>query len=968
MSWKEGGRFEENPSAASAGGRELRSEGLGSVEGLAWSEVSRPYPPRPPAEIAAGTRYVEGGELGRGGMGRVLVGFDPALARTVALKRAKDNSPETEAQLIAEARVTASLDHPGIISVLDVGRGGDGALFYAMRVVEGVSFGDAVRAAGRSLAERVRLTLAVVQAMAYAHARGIVHRDLSVSNVRVGAHGEVVVMDWGLATTAQEAARGGLRCGTPGFQAPELAAGRAAGPSADVYSLGALLHLAVTGTLPATGTRRPRRCPRELWSVVVKALSAEASQRYADAGALEADLKAWLDGRPVGAAPPTPWGPVLRLVRRHPSGAAVAGVASLIVAGVAIVLGLRAEEARLAAVEASRRLFVQAARDATLADDVAGARLALAQLGSLDSTFPEAVGLRAAFARAAPAKKAPLALPSDCLVLDWREGEALCRRDDSLVVLHAGRAPAVQPWGLDVRRLEQARLLADGHVLLYGLFGQQHQLVLVTVGDARPVATLELGGGLQTLRPTADGAGILAALVTHIVFADPSGLRARAVCSPSAPARFALPGRARDEAWVLCGSQLVHVTSSGLRNVGAGLERTAARGAFRADAVDQDHLVIGTVEGQVALFDLRAERLARVVPSVVGPVDEVRVVPGTPFVVVNGRDGLGWWRFELSTWTHVERGHFDDVRVFDGALVHREAGTWWRWQPPAVGPWHAAGFEAGLTSVAWAPDGRSLAVGDAESRVRLIDVETGATRVFSRADGGVVTGVTFSPDGRYLAWSTAGPWGVDVIDLSSGQLVTGPWREEAFRARAIGFHRGTLAAIDYGGRLRRFSVAEATESLPVQLPGPHVAAAAMQDLVLAVLMKDGQLFVLEGDTLAARGRHPGATALAITPSAELVVGDAEGLERRDPVSGAVLEQRRLPGSAVLAIAAGEADRWVVARLTGQVEVSGGSGLLLQVAAHRSRAASVAWAPDGRRFASAGWDGVVRLLEWPPPAR
>src|SRR3954469_15690424 len=194
-------------------------------------------------------------------MGTVYVVEDTDLRRRVALKVLDLPDADLEARLRREAQVLARLEHPGIVPVHDVGVLPDGRTFYTMKWVEGARL-DRHLAGAVPLAERLRLFLRIADAVAFAHAKGVLHRDLKPENVMVGAFGEVLVMDWGLAKILAEAS--GLArarttaesavLGTPGFMSPEQRTGASAGVDAraDVYSLGALLQwMAGAGAPPA---------------------------------------------------------------------------------------------------------------------------------------------------------------------------------------------------------------------------------------------------------------------------------------------------------------------------------------------------------------------------------------------------------------------------------------------------------------------------------------------------------------------------------------------------------------------------------------------------------------------------------------------------------------------------------------------------------------------------------------------
>ena len=230
-----------------------------------------------------GTRYELISILGRGGMGIVYLARDTVLDREVALKIVERPSDEAN-----EARILARLEHPGIVPVHDFGELPDGRLFYAMKRVRGDRL-DRWMASGRDLTERLGVFLRVCEAVAFAHARGVVHRDLKPENVMVGEFGEVLVLDWGIATTELQSAECKLQIsGTPAYMAPEQARGDAAvDHRADVFALGAMLE-SIAETAPVLAIAR-------------KARSADPGARYQDVQALAADVARFLAGRAVEA-------------------------------------------------------------------------------------------------------------------------------------------------------------------------------------------------------------------------------------------------------------------------------------------------------------------------------------------------------------------------------------------------------------------------------------------------------------------------------------------------------------------------------------------------------------------------------------------------------------------------------------------------------------------------------------------
>jgi hypothetical protein len=215
----------------------------------------------------AGARFTVLCPHARGGLGQVSLARDEELNREVALKEilANQDSPVSRQRFLAEARITGQLEHPGVVPVYALGRGADGRPYYAMRFVRGRTLSEAVGAYHRqptplALRELLRRFQDVCQAIAYAHSKGVLHRDLKPGNIMLGDYGETLVLDWGLAKrlaggeagadarSAEAAPAGGVGgvtlagqvLGTPAFMAPEQAAGQSesVGPAADIYSLG----------------------------------------------------------------------------------------------------------------------------------------------------------------------------------------------------------------------------------------------------------------------------------------------------------------------------------------------------------------------------------------------------------------------------------------------------------------------------------------------------------------------------------------------------------------------------------------------------------------------------------------------------------------------------------------------------------------------------------------------------------
>jgi serine/threonine protein kinase len=267
-------------------------------------------------------RYAALQEIGRGGMGTIYLARDEELGREIAVKIPNAlASSVLDRRLQSEARALASLEHPGIVPIHDSGRLADGRIFYVMKRVEGRTLDDHLQSV-TDVGERLRVFERLCDPVSFAHARGIVHRDLKPENVMVGAFGEVMVMDWGLATNLGEQADTGSVIGTRGFMAPEQARGETIDERADVYALGAILFLLLTDIPPGSGRDTAaalsrRQVPRPLRAICAKALAPDPSSRYRSVKALSEDVARYRAGGAVEAHRETLVEKVVRVGRAY---------------------------------------------------------------------------------------------------------------------------------------------------------------------------------------------------------------------------------------------------------------------------------------------------------------------------------------------------------------------------------------------------------------------------------------------------------------------------------------------------------------------------------------------------------------------------------------------------------------------------------------------------------------------------
>lgn len=330
--------------------------------------------------------------LARGGIGEVFTAVDEDLNRSVAIKfirPGKEQNEQNRLQFAVEGQVTARLEHPGVVPVYGVGYTTEGRPFQIMRLIRGGCLREAIRAfhgdgqgdASQQSASTVpelrmllRRMVSVCQTLAYAHTRGVVHRDVKPENIMLGQYGETLVVDWGLAMPydkgrdgSEEGAEETLHIdsvealrssqsgvsGTPSYMSPEQAMGLAEiGPASDIYSLGATLFELLTGQVPfkaksamdvvakvrhgqfAKPSQLNAKVPRALESICLKAMSHDPEDRYPTASAMAADLDRWIAGERVTAYQETRSEKLRRWAREHRQLAqAIAVTALLLIVG-----------------------------------------------------------------------------------------------------------------------------------------------------------------------------------------------------------------------------------------------------------------------------------------------------------------------------------------------------------------------------------------------------------------------------------------------------------------------------------------------------------------------------------------------------------------------------------------------------------------------------------------------------------
>ena len=326
--------------------------------------------------------------IASGGMGRITRVTDRRLGREVALKESLDGTLRSRFE--REAAITARLQHPSIVPIYEAGSWPDGSLFYTMRLVDGQDLAAAIGETS-TLPERIALlphVVRVTEALAYAHARKIIHRDLKPANVLVGAYGETVVIDWGIAkelgrtiddaklpqlSSKDDLTRSGTILGTPCFMAPEQARSEPIDERADVYALGALLYNLLTGEPPYWDRFKstelileysilhpptPLRAlapevPVDLCVIVERAMARAPADRYRDAREMAEELRRFEAGQLI-AREYSLRELAVRWLAKHRTSVVIAAIALSVLAVIAVLAVINIRSSRDAEAAARR--------------------------------------------------------------------------------------------------------------------------------------------------------------------------------------------------------------------------------------------------------------------------------------------------------------------------------------------------------------------------------------------------------------------------------------------------------------------------------------------------------------------------------------------------------------------------------------------------------------------------------------
>ncbi len=941
----------------------------------------------------ADARYHDLELAGAGGMGTVMMAHDRRLGRDIAIKRVgvDGDDPVAQRRLAREARITARLEHPGIVPIYDAGVGADGRSYYAMRLIRGRSLAeilDDLPDPGARL-PLLRSFLAVCQAVAYAHRHGVAHLDLKPSNVMIGEFGETLVVDWGLAQHLDEhdAEPGvGAPAGTPAYLSPERARGARGGATADVWGLGAILVELLTGRplMPASTIETlallsadaapvrswPERAPHELRAVADKALAWDEAQRYRDAEELARDVAAYLDGRRVAAHDYS----TLELARRLVIAWRwqLIAIAAAVVAAIA-VLGFsrhRIEGQRARAVTAEQRAqsalgetraalglaLEQSAVAALTAGDLPAAETyAAAALGYGESVEARGV-LAATRSGSRPAAAMRIDLPGCPAVIPDDYTHALCREPAHLARWELGSAAVM--W--------RRALVASDTIGLGGRW-------VVALEDGVAMTMLDAATGEPRARwPVPieydelirDHGGTRAAVFdshTALVLAPDAagGPAMHDIGRPCDREELVWIALGRQRVYGLCGDgRLLAVDDAGQTTLVAALpDGPRLLGAIAVDE-HETMVVIGDLDGRLRTVALTTGVVSDPTAVLDERVAQIAMV-GDLIAVTGERGGARVWNRALDVELMRLPETSGRIMAVDGATLMTGGSGWWRWTlTPAPHPRRFA-TRSGLSSAAISPDGRIVAAARGDGRIAVWSTANGELLAEPTVADQVVKRIDFSADGALLAAAISGPVGSAVLDART-------WTAAPHRPATIGAARiayladDELIALHRDHYLSRWQHGQGPSQVPVV--GFIDAERTADRSALWLLTRAGQVVRYQGGALTEGITVPGAEALAATADGRtLAIATPMRVELHDLERGTVVPLIA-SGDPVVDVAISPDDQWLAAAtIAGTIDVWSlrDGRWVAHLRGHQRRVAWVGFAAGA--LWSASWDRVV--LRW-----
>jgi WD40 repeat protein len=850
-------------------------------------------------------------------------------------------SSEQIQRFYTEARLLAKLNHPGIVQVFDVGEQ-ESQHYFAMALVEGDSLAGQIKRGLLAPLEAAALVERVAEAIACAHHHGIIHRDIKPANVLLDADGQPKVTDFGLAKMVQEDScltATDQVLGTPSYMAPEQAAGKAKeiGPSADIYSLGALLYCLTTGRPPFQATsitqtlkqvqeQEPlsprqlnRHVSRDLETITLKCLEKQPRQRYASAQALTDDLRRLREGKPIRARPVGQTERAWRWCKRNPALAcSLVGILAVLLAATAIAW----DSALRARSDAQRIASEKTVSDALL--NVAEIKLAQqawkdAQIGLLRERLD---GLEARQGL------------QDQSSFELRYLKGLCRLD--LCTL-SGHDEAIQSiaFSRDGRRLASA----GGEIIVWDLSTEQaalrlsgHEAPVTSLAfhpDGRRLVSASEAGTIKIWDVcTGQGTLLLSGKRNPIysIALSPDGEKVAFVSRPLD--KYAMP---------VPGEVMVRSLQTGSETMMAEVKNTAV--LCLAFSPDSAGLAGGAADGSVRIWNAKTgEGTCRLR----GHSDHVRGVAfaedGKRLASASHDRTVKVWDLATKQALTTLYGHARQVMsvAFNRAGDRLASAS----KDRTVKVWHASsgkelltlrGHTSGVNHATFSPDGRRLASGGDDQTVKIWDVSQQDTKILY-GNAGPVHDITFTSDGSRVAaacggavkvWETGSCFEVYGFEGYPGSFFSAAWSPDGQLLAAANLDR-TVKIWSTSTRTELRSLtghADAVQHITFAPDGARMASAGYDGTVRVWNAQTGEQIHILPD------HKSHVWSVAFSPDGHL-------------------------------LASGSSDRTVIVW-----DVEAPIPRIVHVLSGHSQAVrAVAFSHDGRRLASASLDHTVEIWE------
>ncbi len=952
-------------------------------------------------------------EIARGGMGVVFKARQVSLNRIVALKMILAGQLASEADVRrfrSEAEAAGNLDHPNIVPIYEVNED-QGQHYFSMKFIEGASLaghgepGASATGGGASKEEQrksAELLAKVARAVHYAHQRGILHRDLKPANILVDSRGEPHVTDFGLAKRVESG--GDLTpsravVGTPGYMPPEQAAGtKGLTVTADVYSLGAILYELLTGRPPFRAATpldtlmqvlekepdRPRQVnpqvDRDLETICLKCLDKDPPRRYASAEALAEDLVRWLAGEPILARPTGRWERAVKWARRRPAISALVAVSTVSAICLLILSGFLWHNAEVRA-ETVQDLQ-QARQEMRTAKDTAVAQQKLAADKRAEVNDLKAIADRERLR----ANEAKLLAQRTLYAADMQLARAAWANDSVSGLLGLlKRQPAELRafewnylWRLAHRErytLNIPRLAADDPALA-GSVSPSHLRILT--GTARATFTHPQPAIVAV---SADGNTLATARATEPIrlWDLATGKQRKTLAAPGgrvAALSFAPDGK---NVWaVTLKDPSTGVQQAALEAVMTGKAKPSLQpllsvfalqkvpmdgGAVTTAAMDTDHM-----KTPVSVYAGGSQGMAALISAFI-PLTENRLF--SPMAATASPDGTllalgGMVTFRPPPMKPEQMKQLGAILLWDAA-ANRERAL-------------LLGHNGPLMTVAFSPDGRTLASSGFDKTIKLWDVGAGRERATLRGHAAPVAAFAFSADSKRLA-SGATDGIIKVWDAAAGQLdfsCKGHVQPVISLAWTPDGHSLVSGSVE--GLVKVWDLATVQGPPTFKDYDAPVTRLAFTSggAAMAGIDQKGTLLIRDVATGAIRNRQHlkvefgMASCAALSPDGRTVAvgGFTESAALYDATTG----QRRVSltrtGGMVRALAFAP-DGKTLAAATGKGRQSGTIKLWDAVtgkerhtlAGYKGSVDALAWSADGKVLAGGAWDGTVKL--WDP---